>query len=329
MSINASAFFTFFSCLFVTMSQPAQANTDLDIRNKARSVIGTIPNKMPGSNQDTQAMIDLGERLYFEPALSINREQSCNSCHNILNAGHGVDNLPRSPGALGIKGRRNTPSTWNAGFQFAQNWDASAHSLAEQASSPILDKNEMALTSKKQAIRRLKINYQQAFKHAFPDSKPALSFANITQALAAFQRTLITSDKFDQFIKGDNNALTTQQKQGFLRFQKHGCASCHSGPLMGGQFVMKLGVVVPYPNTEDKGYADVTNRAEHNYLFKVPMLRNVANTAPYFHDGAAKTLDEAVFLTGWHQLGIKLSKQEVADISAFLTSLNNTRAYKP
>ena len=316
------------SGLLLLTSLSSKAVSDQEIRNKAKSVIGTIPGSMPGSQHDTPAMIALGQRLYFETALSVNRKQSCNSCHNILDGGHGVDNLPTSPGTLGNKGRRNAPSTWNAGFQFAQNWDASASSLAEQAGSPILDKDEMAMPSEKEAVQRLKANYQQAFAQAFPDANSPLSFANIGKALAAFQRTLITSDRFDQFILGDDQALSAQQKKGFLQFQQRGCSSCHSGPLMGGQFVMKLGVVVPYPNTEDKGYAEVTGREDHNFLFKVPPLRNVANTAPYFHDGAGKTLEQAVFLTGWHQLGLKLSDDEVANISAFLTSLNNTSPYK-
>lgn len=305
----------------------AIATTDnTTLRARAKSVIGVIPNAMPGSDKDTPAMIALGEKLYFETALSINNSQSCNSCHNLLKGGHGVDNLKVSLGAMGKPGRRNAPSTWNAGFQFAQNWDANAKSLEEQGKGPLLNSKEMALPSKEEAVKRVK-HHKKAFKKAFPNSKKAISFEHITRALAAFQRTLVTSDRFNDFIEGDDEALSEQEKRGFLLFQQNGCSSCHSGPLMGGQFIMKLGVVIPYPNTEDKGYAEVTGREEHNYLFKVPMLRNVANTEPYFHDGAGQTLDEAVFLTGWHQLGKKLRDEEVREISAFLVSLNNTKTY--
>lgn len=312
--------------MLITAQSSWASQNDEAIRKKAKSVIGTIPSAMPGGEKDTPLQIALGEKLYFETALSINNSQSCNTCHNILNGGHGVDHLPTSPGALGKLGRRNAPSTWNAGFQFAQNWDASASSLSEQAASPLLDSKEMALPSEEEAVNRLK-DYKRAFEQAFPDEDDPLNFGNITRALAAFQRTLITEDRFDRFINGDNLALSETEKKGFLAFQKFGCSSCHSGPLMGGQFIMKLGVVVPYPNTEDKGYAEVTGRQDHNFLFKVPILRNVANTAPYFHDGAGKDLEEAVFLTGWHQLGQKLSDSEVKDISAFLRSLDNTRPY--
>lgn len=313
----------------MAISQPLAAMTIDEFRKRARSVIGTIPTSMPGSKSDTPAMIKLGRDLYFETALSINNTQSCNSCHNLLEGGHGVDNLKVSPGALGQLGRRNAPATWNAGFQFAQNWDASARTLAEQAGNPLLDPKEMALPSKAEAVKRLAGRYRTAFAKAFPEDETPLSFDNITRALAAFQRTLITADRFDRFQQGDDSALTAQERHGFIHFQQRGCASCHSGPLMGGQFIMKLGVVVPYPNTEDRGYAEVTGRKDHNFLFKVPILRNVANTAPYFHDGTGETLEQAVFLTGWHQLGKKLDDEEVDAISAFLRTLNNERPFEP
>jgi len=152
-----------------------------DLRLRANIIFGQIPEKMRGSENDTREQVTLGERLYFEKALSVNRTLSCNSCHNLRDGGAGVDNLKTSVGVLGIVGRRNTPSTWNAGFQFAQNWDASAATLAEQARSPILDPNEMALPSEKEAIKRLrKIGYKKEFKLAFPEHENALSFENIT-----------------------------------------------------------------------------------------------------------------------------------------------------
>lgn len=308
----------------------ATANDDQALRKSALSIIGTIPATMPGSANDTEAMVALGEKLYFETNLSANRTQSCNSCHNILNNSHGVDGLSTSTGALGIQGRRNAPTTWNAGFQISQNWDASAKSLAEQAMGPLLDKKEMALSSEKQAVRRLKkAGYKKMFEAVFPTDDKPLNFINITKALAAFQRTLITQDRFDEFMAGDNSALSPLEKEGFLTLRKNGCTSCHSGPLMGGQFVMKLGVVNPYENTQDKGLAEVTGREDHNFLFKVPTLRNVGNTGPYFHDGAVNDLEEVVFLTGWHQLGIELSDRDVAAITAFLQSLDNKKPYKP
>ncbi|MFC3120897.1 cytochrome-c peroxidase [Agaribacter flavus] len=307
----------------LTMAENIDNNT---IRKQALSTIGLIPATMPMASHDTKKQIELGEKLYFETALSINQKQSCNSCHNILAGGHGVDGLPVSIGTLGSVGKRNAPSTWNAGFQFAQNWDTSAQSLEEQAHKPLLDPNEMAMQSEAQILTRLE-SYRSAFEEAYTETKDPLSLQNVMHALAAFQRTLITRDRFDQFLRGDDNALSKIEKEGFIAFQKNGCLSCHSGPLMGGQFAMKMGLVIPYPNTEDKGLGALTGRPSHNYLFKVPILRNVANTAPYFHDGKGKTLEEAVFLTGWHQLGKKMSEQEVKQITAFLKSLDNVQAY--
>ena len=245
-----------------------------------------------------------------------------------MQGGAGVDGLKVAIGALGTSGIRNTPSTWNAGFQFAQNWDGSAKNLEAQARDPILSTMEMGLESEKVAVKRLtKAKYKKAFKKAFPDSPRALSFENITRALAAFQRTLITQDRFDLYLAGDDKALNKQEKQGLSLIFTKGCIACHSGPMMGGQFFMKMGLVKPYPNTQDKGKGDISGKTHDEFMFKVPPLRNVAQTAPFFHDGAGKDLEQAVLDTGWHQLGIRLNEKEVADLSAFLRTLNNTRPY--
>jgi len=187
----------------------------------------------------------------------------------------------------------------------------------------------MALESEKVATKRLaRAGYKKAFKQAFPDSKRPLSFDNIARALAAFQRTLVTDDRFNHYLAGDDKALNEQEKRGLTRILSNGCSVCHTGPLMGGQFVMKMGLVNPYPNTQDKGLGAITGRPAHDFLFKVPGLRNTAMTAPFFHDGAGETLEDAVFETGWHQIGIKLSDKDVADISAFLRALNNITPYQ-
>jgi cytochrome c peroxidase len=279
---------------------------------------------MPESENDTPEIIALGKALYFETALSINDTQSCNSCHNILNNDGGVDHLKTSPGALGELGRRNSPSTWNAGFQFVQFWDGRAQNLTEQAKSPLLNPIEMALPSEEFAVNKLiQAGYLEQFASAFPKGDTPLQFNNILKALAAFQRTLVTHDRFDDFLAGDDNALTPKEKNGFRTFVNTGCNACHNGPLMGGELMMKMGLVNAYPNKEDKGRAEVTGNSADNYLFKVPPLRNVAKTAPYFHDGEGATLEQAVLDTGWHQLGIKFSDKQVDDISAFLRALNN------
>ena len=304
---------------------PLQAQNDL--RDLASAVFGQLPEQMPGSENDTAIRIALGKRLYFETALSVNHSQSCNSCHELRDGGAGTDNLQVSVGALGEAGTRNSPTVWNAGFQFSQFWDGRAATLAEQAKSPILTKHEMALPSEAEAVTRLNDieGYKEQFKQAFLDDKISLTFDNIAEALAAFQRTLITHDRFDEFLAGDDNALNEQEKRGLYTFITSGCNGCHNGPLMGGELFMKMGLVNPYPNKIDKGRAGVTGKRRHNFLFKVPTLRNVAQTWPYFHDGAEEDLAQAVLDTGWHQLGIKFTEKETLDIVAFLQSLDNTR----
>ena len=145
----------------------------------------------------------------------------------------------------------------------------------------------------------------------------------MSQALAAFQRTLISKDRFDDYLSGNKNAINESEKAGLLVFIEKGCVACHNGPVMGGQLFMKMGLVHPYPNKVDKGKAQVTGNPADNYFFKVPSLRNILNTAPYFHDGAAATIEQAIIDTGWHQLGIKLNEQEVKAIKVFFNSLNN------
>jgi cytochrome c peroxidase len=303
------------------------AAADEELRKLANAVFGQLPDTMPGGENDNKARVKLGERLFFEEALSVNNTQSCNSCHQLADGGPGTDNLPVSPGALGTLGTRNSPTVWNAGFQFSQFWDGRAKTLKEQASSPILTEHEMALPSEEEGVKRLNNidGYQAAFKAAFPNDIKPISFENAMEALAAFQRTLVTEDRFDKFLAGDDDALNTQEKEGLFTFIKSGCNGCHNGPLMGGQLFMKMGLVNPYPNTIDKGRAHVTGKRFHSYIFKVPTLRNVAQTYPYFHDGAVDSLEQAVLDTGWHQLGLRFTEKEVEDITAFLKSLDNTK----
>lgn len=292
----------------------------------ANSIFSPLPDSMPAAENDTPEQIALGNKLYFEKALSANYSQSCNTCHNLLNQKFGVDNLRKSLGALGHIGNRNTPSTVNAGFQFALFWDGRVADLTEQAKSPILNPLEMALPSETEAVRRLyELGYEALFSSAFSSTDSPITFNNIAHALAAFQRTLISKDRFDDYLKGNVNALTRQEKTGMKQFIQSGCIGCHSGSLLGGGMMQKLGIVNPYPNTDDKGLAEVTGNPADNFMFKVPPLRGVGQTAPYFHDGATISLEDVVRDTAWHQMGTRLSEDEVINISAFLRTLDNTR----
>src|SRR5690606_31754652 len=200
--------------------------------------------------------------------------------------------------------------------------------LAEQAKGPILNPVEMAIPDEATAVNNLKkAGYEAEFDKVF-GAKNSLTYDNTAEAIAAFERTLITKDRFDDYLNGDKNALTQEEQAGLEAFMATGCTACHSGPLLGGQMYQKMGVVHPYPNTEDKGRFDATGKDFDKYQFKVPSLRNISKTAPYFHDGAAATLEDAVKEMAWYQLGQKLDDKTTASIVAFLNSLENTKEFK-
>lgn len=300
---------------------PAQI---VELRSNAKTLLGTLPDKMPGSENDTPARIALGRQLYFEKDLSTNRSQSCNSCHMVDNNLGGVDNEPTSSGAFGKRGGRNSPTVLNAGFQFAQFWDGRAATLEEQAKGPVLNPIEMAMPSETEVISRLRASrtYPSAFKKAFPDAADPITYDNYASAVAAFERTLITRDRFDDFLKGDDKAMSQAELQGLNLFLSVGCTTCHNGPVIGGNAYHKLGLVNPY-ETKDKGRAEVTKEEDDQFKFKVPMMRNIAITHPYFHDGSQAKLEDAVAKMGWHQLGKQLAADEVKSIVAFLQTLTD------
>jgi cytochrome c peroxidase len=290
---------------------------------QAQALFGKLPATMPGSEQDTPAMIALGKNLYFETAISINKTQSCNSCHPIDNKGAGADNLTTGKGAEGKSGDRNDPPTINAGYQIAQFWDGRAATLEEQAQGPPLNPIEMGMPDAKALVERLKgiKQYPVDFNKAFPDEKDPVTFDNFARAVAAFERTLISRGRFDRFIDGDKQALTRQEMEGMQTFINVGCVQCHSGPNLGGMTFQKMGVFYEYTNDKDPGRFKVTNLESDKYVFKVPMLRNITLSAPYFHDGEVGNLAEAVDQMGYLQLDKELKDEEINNILRFLTTL--------
>jgi cytochrome c peroxidase len=309
----------------LTPLQAEEAPKPAEIRALASSLIKPLPEKMPGAEKDSEALIELGKTLFFEKQLSANNSQSCNSCHSVDKQRGGVDNEPTSPGAFGKRGGRNSPTVLNAGFHLAQFWDGRAPSLEAQAKGPILNPIEMAIPNEAEAVRKIKAlrPYQRAFAKAFPDQKDPITYDNIANAIAAFERTLVTHDRFDEFLKGNDTALSTGELQGLQTFVSTGCVSCHNGPLLGANSYQKMGAVNPYANTEDLGREAVTKSADDHFKFKVPSLRNIALTAPYFHDGKAATLDDAVRQMAWLQLGRKLEDAQVKSIVTFLQALTD------
>jgi len=293
---------------------------------QAQALFGKLPATMPGSEKDTPAMIALGQKLYFEKAISINNTQSCNSCHPIDNKDAGVDNLKTGKGALGKSGDRNDPPTMNAGFQIAQFWDGRAATLEEQAQGPPLNPIEMGMPNGEAVVERLKgiTPYPAEFKKAFPGETDPVTFDTFAKVVAAFERTLITRGRFDRFIDGDKQALTRQEIEGMRTFINVGCVQCHSGPNLGGMTFQKMGVFHDYTNIEDLGRFEVTKLESDKYVFKVPMLRNVTLSAPYFHDGRVGNLAEVVDQMGSLQLNKKLQDVEINNILRFLTTLADT-----
>ncbi|MHB1306722.1 MAG: cytochrome-c peroxidase [Limisphaerales bacterium] len=309
----------------VTSLTAADAKPDVAaLRAQALELVGAIPDKMPGAENDTPAMIELGRQLYFDNRLSMNDSQSCNTCHVVDNKGGGVDNQPTSPGAFGKRGDRNSPTTLNAGFHFVQFWDGRAKDLFEQAKGPILNPVEMAMPAETEVVKKLAAvpEYQAGFAKVFPASAEKISYDNIANAIAAFERTLITRDRFDDFQKGDDQALSEIELKGADLFLNSGCTTCHNGPVMGGNTFQKVGLIHKY-ETPDKGRAVVTEDEDDEYKFKVPSLRNIALTAPYFHNGKHTTLREAVKLMGHHQLDRQFTDAELDALIAFMNALTD------
>jgi cytochrome c peroxidase len=300
---------------------------DDPLMKQAQGLFQPIPLEPPAVRgvTSTPAMVELGKDLYFDPRLSQSHNISCNTCHQIGLGG--VDMLPTSIGHKWQKGGRNAPTVLDAVFNVAQFWDGRAADLKAQAGGPIQNPIEMGI-SHEHAIEMLKgiPGYTKLFDAAYPTDKDAITMPNVVTAIAAFEATLITPNSpFDKFLRGDANALSAEQKEGLKLFIDTGCASCHSGINVGGQMYAPFGVVqkpgadILPPN--DKGRFSVTKTASDEYVFRVPPLRNIELTAPYFHSGQVWDLNQAVGIMATDQLGKSLNDEQVAKIVAFLKSL--------
>lgn len=289
----------------------------------------------PASNPQTNAKIELGKALFFDPRLSEHGTMSCNSCHNVMAGGD--DNRPHSIGMHDARGERSAPSVWNAAFLSAQFWDGRAATLEDQAKGPIMNPIEMGMSDARVTLERLKAipGYLPLFRTAFPESREPITIDNVAKAIAAYERTLINPDTpYDRYVRGDKTALDAQQLRGMQTFAEIGCNACHSGanfsgpPLPAGQgFYMKFPNVTgsefdkKYDLLSDTGRHSVTGQQSDRHLWRVPSLRNVALTAPYFHNGKVPTLDEAVRVMAKTQLNKDLSQTQIKDVVAFLVSL--------
>jgi len=295
-----------------------------------------LPDKAPepASNPTTPAKVELGKMLYHDPRLSSSGTVACASCHNVMSGGE--DNRGGSVGVQGQVGGRSAPTVWNSAFNSVQFWDGRAASLEAQAKGPVTNPIEMGMKSWDDVVVRLKAipGYVAAFGAAF-EGADAVTADNAAKAIAAYERTLITPNSaYDKFAKGDASALSEQQQRGLKTFAEVGCNSCHSGPAFNGPqlpegtgFYQKFpmfdngALEAQYGFTKDLGRAQETKNDADKHMFRVPTLRNIALTAPYFHNGKVKNLPDAVKVMGKTQLNKDLSQEQVDDIVAFLNAL--------
>ena len=297
----------------------------------------TLPDRAPSpaDNPTSEAKVQLGKTLFFDPRFSEHGTLSCNSCHNVMAAGD--DNRPNSIGMHDARGGRSAPTVWNAAFYSVQFWDGRAATLEDQAKGPLVNPIEMGMGSLKDVLARIdKIpGYQPLFEAAFPGESDPITADNAAKAVAAFERTLITPNSpYDRYVEGDKSALSAQQVRGMATFDSLGCTSCHSGANFSGPtlpigtgFYMKFPTYpgsaydAQYKLTEDQGRYEATKQDADRHLWRVPTLRNIALTAPYISNGQVPTLDRAVRVMAKTQLNKDLTDAQAADLVAFLNAL--------
>lgn len=286
--------------------------------------ISPIPDKL-----DTDPdKVALGMLLFNDPRMSINQNQTCASCHSLAPEGYGADvgNAVSAGSVPGKFGGRNSPTVLNSALNFVQFWDGRAAHLAEQAEGPVVNPVEMGMPSWDEVVKRISAipTYKEQFGKLYNGE---ISKATITNAIAEFEKTLLTPDSpFDRYLKGDSNALTAQQKRGYELFKSYGCIACHQGQNVGGNMYQKFGILKDIAQDSgtlgrDMGRFEVTGNEMDKHVFKVPSLRLVSKTPPYFHDGSVKTLDGAVKVMVDYQLGRTVPQKDIDDIVSFLESL--------
>lgn len=305
----------------------AATATAEDLRARANAVFEPVPSKPPeiADNPVTREKIELGRMLFFDPRLSASGVISCGTCHNLGTGGD--DNLPTSVGHRWQRGPRNAPTVLNAVFNIAQFWDGRAKDLKAQAKGPVQAGVEMANTPENVvAVLRSMPEYVERLQTAFPAEADPVTFDNMARAIEAFEATLITPGaRFDRYLQGDENALTTDEQAGLGLFLDKGCATCHNGVNVGGNGYFPFGLVAK-PGDDilppgDKGRFAVTESETDRYVFRVGPLRNIALTAPYFHSGQVWDLKQAVLVMGTAQLGAELTDREAESIVLFLRTL--------
>ncbi len=310
-------------CHFQEDSQALQNQVDFVTLTNQRLYSDQAITPIPLSNLFDKNKAILGDKLFHDPRLSKNNSVACASCHSLFTAG--ADRLTVSIGINGLSGQMNAPTVFNSGFNFSQFWDGRTSSLEEQVAGPIKNNKEMA-TSWQEILPKLNADkfYPTAFNQLYVDG---ITAKNVANAIAEFERSLTTPNSlFDQYLRGNKKALSTDALLGYQKFVDYGCVSCHQGVNIGGNMFQKFGVMDDYfadknDTVSNLGRYNVTKQAQDKHVFKVPSLRNVAVTGPYLHDGSIKSLSETISIMGYYQLGQQLTDTDIAQLRSFLESL--------
>ena len=332
LTLAAIALVTLAAIAVVAFAQNAPADP---LQQTAQALFAPLPEVMLDPDRPfSQELVDLGKMLYYDPRLSLSGFVSCNSCHNL--ATYGVDNLPTSLGHRWAVGPRNSPTVLNAALHASQFWDGRAADVEEQAQGPVLNPIEMAMPDEATTVARLASmpGYVDAFAAAFPEHTEPLTYVNMADAIGAFERTLTTPDRFDDFLKGDADALSEVEREGLQAFINYGCAGCHGGAAIGGTVMARFGVVEAYWEATrefvtidsptmpmDVGRFAVTQDPADLYVFKSPSLRNITRTYPYFHDGSVWDLRDATQIMARVQLGREITEPDLDALMAWYETL--------
>ena len=318
-----------FACTHTPATPPASGGALNPLRAQALKVLAPLPSAELPSDSLAQERVELGRKLFFEAAVGIDGKTSCATCH--LPERYGAETAAKSTGVLGRAHIHNAPTVFNCGLESSQGWRGQHATVEEQAEELLVSPVVAGNSSVAEVMKRLGAKgYEPAFRAAFPDEKQPLSAESFGVAVGAFERTLITPGPFDRFLNGDDAALSAQAQRGLSTFLEVGCAKCHDGAGVGGTRLTTFGVHSSYweatgSAVHDNGRFEVTKQEADRYVFKVPSLRNVAETAPYFHDGSVATLDAAMRVVGQTQLGKPLTDAQAADIAEFLRSLTGQK----
>ena len=316
-----------FACLAATAPWPVGADNAETSLSQAQQAFGPLPAMISSEeNPITAEKVALGRILFYETRISVDGTVSCARCHPM--GLYAADGLRKSIGNNNKLNPRNAPTLLNAAGQISAHWIGNRLGVEDQAKQALTGPPSFGMPSYEAAEKKLKgiKGYPPLFQKAFPDQKEPVTADNFAKAVGAFERTLVTPSRFDTFLRGDKTALTEPEKRGLQTFMQTGCAGCHSSPYLGGQMYQKFGAMEPYwkytKSTDiDEGRYTVTKNESDKYVFKVPILRNIEKTAPYFHDGSIDRLYDAVWIMGKVQLAKDLTKPQIEDILTFLRAL--------